>query len=52
MFNKDITICRRVILNTINELKKKEKESEFVTDSYKFMEQRIVLMKALKIIKQ
>lgn len=51
MYSKDISICRKVILDTISELRKKEKESQFTSDSFKFMEQRMVLMKALKIIK-
>lgn len=51
MFSKDISICRKVILDTISELRRKEKTSEFASDSFKFMEQRMVLMKALKIIK-
>ena len=51
MLNKDISICRKVILDTIRELKKKEKEAEFASDSFKYMEQRITLLKTLDIIK-
>lgn len=40
MYNKDISICKRVILDMINELKQKEEKNE----------SRLALMKALKII--
>lgn len=48
--NKDINICRQVILDRINELKKKEENSRLESDSYKYIEQRLTLLKALEIL--
>lgn len=50
MMTKDIDICKRVILDSIENLKTKEDESEFAKDKCKCMKQRLTLLKALEII--
>lgn len=34
MYNKDVGICKRVILDMISELKQKEKKAEFASESW------------------
>lgn len=50
MYNKDVSICKRVILDMISELKQKEKKAEFASESYGYMMDRLALMKALDVI--
>lgn len=52
MYNKDVGICKRVILDMISELKQKEKKAEFASESWEHMMDRLALMKALNIIKK
>ena len=52
MYNKDVSICKRVILDTINELERKEKKAEFASESWEYMMDRLALMKALDVIKK
>lgn len=52
MHNKDVSTCKRVILDMISELKQKEKKAEFASESWRYMMDRLVLMKALDIIKK
>lgn len=52
MYNKDISICKKVILDLISELKQREKNVEFETESWEYMMNRLALMKALDIIKK
>lgn len=50
MTNKDIDICKRVILDIILELEQKEDNAEFVSDGWNAMMDRLSLIKALDII--
>lgn len=52
MYNKDVSICKRVILDTINELERKEEKTEFATESWKYVMDRLTLMEALDVIKR
>lgn len=52
MYNKDVSICKRVMLDTINELERKEKETEFATENWRYMMDGLALMKALDVIKK
>lgn len=52
MYNKDINICKKVILDLISELKQREKNAEFATESWEYMMNRLALMKALDIIRE
>lgn len=51
MIDNNVSICKKVILETIDELKKEEKTTKFASDSFKIMEQIITLKETLKIIK-
>lgn len=48
--SKDIDICKKVILNAIDDLKIKEEEATLTKDKCKCMEQRLILSKSLEII--
>lgn len=52
MHNKDVSICKRVILDMISELKQKEKKVEFASESWEYIMKRLALMKALDVIKE
>ncbi len=52
MYNKDISTCKRVILDIIHELYQKEKKSKFYSENSKYMINRLTLMKALDVIKK
>ena len=52
MHNKDVSICKRVILDMISELKQKEERVEFASESWEHMMDRLALMKALNVIKK
>lgn len=52
MYSKDVNTCKRVILDMISELRQKEKETEFATESWGYMMDGLALMKALDVIKK
>lgn len=52
MHNKDVSTCKRVILDMISELKQKERKAEFASESWEHMMDRLALMKALDVIKK
>jgi hypothetical protein len=52
MYNKDVGICKRVILDMIDELEQKERKAEFASESWEHMMDRLALMKALDVIKK
>lgn len=52
MYSKDVSTCKRVILDMISELKQKEERVEFASESWEHMMDRLALMKALNVIKK
>ena len=52
MYNEDVSVCKRVILDMISELERKEKKAEFATESWKYVMDRLTLMEALDVIKR
>ena len=52
MYSKDVSICKRVILDMVSELKQKEKKAEFASEGLENMMDKLALMKALDVIKK
>ncbi|WP_297994061.1 hypothetical protein [uncultured Clostridium sp.] len=52
MYDKDVSTCKRVILDIICKLYQKEKKAKFDSESSKYMTNRLTLMKVLDVIKK